>query len=152
MLAPPTVVLAWIIKAEQMVKASGTGPASKVALVYSPLLSISRSLSSKKSSTFTVETDLGCRSRVLDWLILFCSRNFSFRYLVLHGFDCGMVLRSPGKIRHEAKVTAKKKRNKLEGIVMSAKIIDNLNKWHISQKHRQNCECCAGHSLTVIHH
>ena len=34
-----------------------------------------------------------------------------------------MVLRSAGKIRHEAKVTAKKKRNKLEGIVMSAKIL-----------------------------
>ena len=34
-----------------------------------------------------------------------------------------MVLRSAGKIRHEAKVTAKKKRNKLLGIVMSAKIL-----------------------------
>ena len=34
-----------------------------------------------------------------------------------------MVLRSAGKIWHEAKVTAKKKRNKLEGIVMSAKIL-----------------------------
>ena len=34
-----------------------------------------------------------------------------------------MVLRSAGKIRHEAKVTAKKKRNKLEGVVMSAEIL-----------------------------
>ena len=34
-----------------------------------------------------------------------------------------MVLRSAGKIWHEAKVTAKKKKNKLEGIVMSAKIL-----------------------------
>ena len=34
-----------------------------------------------------------------------------------------MVLRSEEKRWHEAKVTAKKKRNKLEGIVMSAKIL-----------------------------
>ena len=34
-----------------------------------------------------------------------------------------MVLRSAGKRWHEANVTAKKKRNKLEGIVMSAKIL-----------------------------
>ena len=54
--------------------------------------------------------------------MLFCSRNLSFRYLALHGFDGGMVLRSAGKIWHEAKVTAKKKRDKLEGIVTSANI------------------------------
>ena len=34
-----------------------------------------------------------------------------------------MVLRSAGKIWHEAKVTARKRKNKLEGIVMSAKIL-----------------------------
>ena len=46
-----------------------------------------------------------------------------------------MVLRSAGKIWHEAKVTAKKKRNKLEGIVMSAKILIILTSdiYHIAR-------------------
>ena len=46
-----------------------------------------------------------------------------------------MVLRSEEKRWHEAKVTAKKKRNKLEGIVMSAKILIILTSdiYHIAR-------------------
>ena len=65
-----------------------------------------------------------------------------------------MVLRSAGKIWHEAKVTAKKKRDKLEGIVTSAKILITLTSdiYHINNARIENCECCPGHSLTGIHH
>ena len=47
------------IKAVQMVNDSGRGPASKVALVYSPMLSGSWSVSAEKSRTFTVGTQIG---------------------------------------------------------------------------------------------
>ena len=47
-----SVVQASTMIAEQMVKDSGRGPASKVAPVYSPLLSGWWSLSAEKSRTF----------------------------------------------------------------------------------------------------
>ena len=62
-----------------------------------------------------------------------------------------MVLRSAGNIWHEAKVTAKKKRNKLEGIVMSAKILIILTSdiYHINIARITNV---VQVTLTVIHH
>ena len=61
------VVQASTINAEQMVNDSGRGPASMVALVYSPLLSGSWSLSAEKSRTFNIALQIGtaqCSSRI----------------------------------------------------------------------------------------
>ena len=47
------------IKAEQTVKDSGRGPASRVAMEYSPLLSGCWSLSAEKSRTFNFPPQIG---------------------------------------------------------------------------------------------
>ena len=105
-----SVVQASTINAEQMVNDSGRGPASKVAPVYSPLLSGCWSPSAEKSRTFNVETDLGCRYLVLVWLILLRSRTLSFNSLAAPW--------SVGRWQ-EARVAERKTSKKVECRVMS---------------------------------
>ena len=104
------MVQASTITAEQMVNASGRGPAAKVAPVYSPLMSGCWSPSAEKSKTFNVETDLDCRSWVLVWSILLRSRTLSFNSLA-----------ALWAVRRwqEARVAERKRSKKVECRVMS---------------------------------
>ena len=105
------VVQASTINAEQMVNDSGRGPASKVAPVYSPLLSGFWSLSAEKSRTFNMvgePIDLCCRCFVRAFL--------SSSGVVGHG---RLVLWKTGGRWPKTSVVEKMIRNKVEGNAMS---------------------------------
>ena len=93
---------------------SGRGPASKVALVYSPLVSGSWSLSAEKSRTFNIlsgePSDLCCRC-LLPMRAFLPSIGSPFLGL--------LVVRSAGWRLPETRVVESRRRNKVEIIVIA---------------------------------
>ena len=109
------VVQASTMNAEQMVKDSGRGPASKIAPVYSPLLSGSWSLSAEKSITFNIFSGFPWESNDL----CFRSRFLVKAFLPSIGSPFPGLLVSVGWRLPKTTMAERRRRNKVEGSFMT---------------------------------